>query len=430
MSEAEKGFLVDLFRTAVAAARPDVCLPPHLPPPPATGRLVVLAAGKAAAAMARAAVAFYRERHGLDDPARLCGSVATRRGYDLDTAPLPLVAAGHPLPDEASLGAARRALDLARRAGDDDLVLVLLSGGGSALWAAPLPPLDLAAKQAVTAALLKAGAAIGEINTVRKHLSAIKGGRLARAARPAPLVTLAISDVPGDDPAVIASGPTVPDPTTQAEARAVLARYGIAAGPGVHAVLADPRNESLKPGDAAFAAARFALVARPADALAAARARAAAAGIRVIDLGDAVEGEARRLAEAHAVRARAAREPGRDVLLLSGGEATVRVTGSGRGGPNQEYALALALALGGATGIHAVACDTDGTDGGAGSPHDPAGAYVGPDTLSRARSRGLDAVACLADNNSGSFFNALGDLVATGPTCTNVNDFRAILVKG
>lgn len=428
MSGDEKELLVGLFRAAVAAAQPELCLPPHLPPPP-EGALIVLAAGKAAAAMARAAVTFYREAHGLDGR-RLRGSVVTRQGYGLDTAPLPLIEAGHPIPDDAGLSAAAIALDFARAAGPDDLVLVLLSGGGSALWSAPIPPLGLAGKQALTAALSRAGATIGELNTVRKHLSLIKGGRLARAARPARLVTLAISDVPGDDPAVIASGPTVPDPTTQADALAVLARHRVGAAEAVRAILAEPRNESIKPGDEIFAGARFALVARPAMALAAARAQAEAAGIEVIGLGDALQGEARHLAATHAMRARAARRRGRPVLLLSGGEATVTVTGSGRGGPNQEYALALAMALEGAEGIHAIACDTDGTDGGAGSPHDPAGACIDPTTLARARMRGLDAAKCLADNNSGSFFKALGDLVVSGPTYTNVNDFRAILVEG
>jgi hydroxypyruvate reductase len=334
------------------------------------------------------------------------------------------------VPDRASLEASERTLALARAARLDDLVLVLLSGGGSALWTAPLAPLTLAGKQAVTRRLLRSGATISELNCVRKHLSAIKGGRLARAVHPAPLITLAISDVPGDDPSVIASGPTVPDSTSQEDALAIFRRYRVELPAEAEAVLADPANESAKPGEPCFADARYSLVATPRMALDAAARIAREEGFAVIDLGAALEGEARAVARDHAERALAALKTGRPTLLVSGGEVTVTMKGAGRGGPNQEFALALAIALQGAAGIHAIACDTDGTDGGTGAATDPAGAVVGPDTLSRAAALGLDPAAHLNDNDSGGFFAALDDLVVPGPTFTNVNDFRAILVEG
>jgi hydroxypyruvate reductase len=282
----------------------------------------------------------------------------------------------------------------------------------------------------VTRALLRSGASISEINAVRKHLSRIKGGRLAARCRQAPIVTLAISDVPGDDPAVIGSGPTFADPTTLAEAQAVVARYRLDLPPSVRAQLADPRNETPKPGDAIFARTAFALVARPADAFRAAAAAAEAAGYRCVLLGDRLEGEAREVAASHARLARELQRQGRPTAILSGGELTVTLRGNGRGGPNQEYALALALALAleGVLGIAALAADTDGTDGGAGNPDDPAGAFVDQTTLNRARARGLDPAAFLANNDSTGFFEAIGDLLITGPTRTNVTDFRAILV--
>jgi hydroxypyruvate reductase len=339
-----------------------------------------------------------------------------------------MIEAGHPIPDAAGLEAAEQALKLAAGAGPNDLVLVLLSGGASANWIAPVEGLSLADKQAVTRALLRSGANIGEINTVRKHLSRIKGGRLARAAQPARVVTLAISDVPGDDPAVIGSGPTVPDPTTLADARAVVARFKLELPESVTRALADPSHESPKAGEAAFALSEFKLIARPADAFRAAEQAVRAAGYECVMLGDRIEGEARDIAADHAGQALALQRQGRRAVILSGGELTVTIRGQGRGGPNQEYALALALALQGAPGIAALAGDTDGTDGGAGSPDDPAGAAIVPDTLARARWRGLDPAHFLADNNSTGFFTRLGDLVETGPTWTNVNDFRAIVV--
>ncbi len=290
--------------------------------------------------------------------------------------------------------------------------------------------MTLAEKQAVTRALLKSGASIGEINTVRKHLSRIKGGRLARQAHPARVVTLAISDVPGDAADVIGSGPTVPDPSTLADARAIVARRGLDVPQAVHDALADARNETPKPDDAVFADTEFHLVARPADIFAAVQPAIAAAGYEYVFLGDRLEGEARIVAAEHARQARRIAAAGRRAVIVSGGELTVTIRGQGRGGPNQEYALALALALDGAPGIAALAADTDGTDGGAGSADDPAGAFVDAETLPRARALGLDPAAFLADNNSTGFFARLGNLVTPGPTYTNVNDFRAILVEG
>jgi hydroxypyruvate reductase len=339
-----------------------------------------------------------------------------------------MIEAGHPIPDAAGLEAAERALALADSAGPDDVVLVLLSGGASANWIAPAAGLSLEDKQAVTRALLRSGATIGEINTVRKHLSRIKGGRLARRARPARVLTLAISDVPGDDPAVIGSGPTVPDPSTLADARAVVARYRLALPDIVARALADPANESPKPDDVTFASTQYKLIARPADAFRAAEREARAAGYEPVVLGDRIEGEARDVAAEHAARARDLQRQGRRAVLLSGGELTVTMRGRGRGGPNQEYALALAVALNGAPGIAALAGDTDGTDGGGGAASDPAGAFVDATSLSRAAALGLDPAHFLAENDSTGFFARLGDLVETGPTCTNVNDFRAIVV--
>jgi hydroxypyruvate reductase len=281
----------------------------------------------------------------------------------------------------------------------------------------------------VTRSLLASGAAIGEMNTLRKHLSRIKGGRLAQCAYPARVVTVAISDVPGDDPAVIGSGPTVPDPTFLTDARAIVERYRLDVPPSVAQALADPANETPKPGDPVFAATSFAMAARPSEVFAAADAAVQAAGYECIQLGAALEGEAREVAVAHARVAREVRETGGRAVILSGGELTVTLRGQGRGGPNQEYALALAIALGGTPGMAALAADTDGTDGGGGRADDPAGAFVNDTTLARARQLGLDPAAFLADNNSTEFFEKLGDTWAPGPTCTNVNDFRAILVE-
>ncbi len=422
-----RAFLQGLFDTAVKAAHPARCLPAHLPAPPAAGRLIMLAAGKAAGATAEVAERHYLDRHGLP-AARIGGLAVTRRGYARPTRVVPVIEAGHPIPDDAGLRATTDTLVLADAAGPDDLVLALISGGASANWIAPVAGLALTEKQAVTRALIASGASIGEINAVRKHLSRIKGGRLAARARPARLVTLAISDVPRDDPAVIGSGPTVPDPTTLAYARAIIARYRLDLPPAVTRALADPANESPKPGDNAFAATSFALASRPADVFREVERTVTAAGYRAIVLGTELEGEARTVAAEHAGRARELRAQGGRAVILSGGELTVTVRGKGRGGPNQEYMLALAIALAGAPGIAALAGDTDGTDGGRGEPDDPAGAFVNETTLARARALGLDPAAFLADNDSSEFFARLGDLLTPGPTYTNVNDFRAIVV--
>ncbi len=417
--------LLALFEAAVQAAHPDTCLAPHLPALGPGERLLVLGAGKAAAAMAAAIERHFAASGAL---ARICGSVATRHGYGVPTRRIAIIEAGHPIPDEASLAAGRKALDLAGTAAPEDRLLVLLSGGASALWAVPLPGFDLAAKQAITKGLLEAGARIADINCVRKHLSAIKGGGLARAAGGRAMLTLAISDVPGDDPAAIGSGPTVGDPTTLDEAIAIAEKHEARLPAGTVARIGRFGRETPAPDDPLFARSRYVLVARPRDALAAAARKAEALGYGVEMLGDALEGEARDLARQHAARARAHLAAGRRVALISGGEATVTVRGTGRGGPNQEYALALALALDSAPGITALAADTDGSDGGRGAADDPAGALVFPDTLARAAARDLNAAIFLENNDSTGFFGALGDLMIRGPTLTNVNDFRVILV--
>jgi hydroxypyruvate reductase len=338
-----------------------------------------------------------------------------------------MIEAGHPIPDAAGLDSAAKALALAGSATADDLVLVLMSGGASANWIAPAG-ITFAEKQAVTRALLRSGANIGEINTVRKHLSAIKGGRLARAAHPARVVTRAISDVPGDDPAVIGSGPTVPDPSTLADARAIVAKFRLDVPAAVARALNDPANESPKPGDPAFATMDFGLIARPADSFEAATKAVERAGYEVVFLGDRLEGEAREVAAEHARLARKLQSERRRAVILSGGELTVTIRGKGRGGPNQEYALAIAIALSGTAGIAALAADTDGTDGGAGSADDPAGAVADGQTSAHALKLGLDPAAFLAENDSTGFFERAGGLLRPGPTFTNVNDFRAIVV--
>ena len=417
-------FLRSLFDAALAAADPQLALAEHIPAA-VTGRTVVTGAGKAAAAMAQAFAARW--------PGPLEGLVLTRYGHALPCERIEICEGGHPVPDAAGERAARRMIELAHQLGPDDQLVFLASGGGSALLTLPAPGLSLADKQAVTRALLRSGASIGEINTVRKHLSAIKGGRLAAAAAPAQIVTLAISDVPGDDPAVIASGPTVPDPTTFADARAVLAKYGIGEPRAVLRHLETAAEETPKPGDPVFARARFQLVACPQGALRAAAAAAMRQNVVPIVLSDRIEGEAREVARVHAALALQLRagefRVGNDVVrppavLLSGGETTVTVAGAGRGGRNVEFLLALAVALNGAGDITALACDTDGIDG----TENNAGAILYPESIARAAALGVSAKAALADNDGYGFFAALGDLVVTGPTLTNVNDFRAILV--
>ncbi|MBX9618287.1 MAG: glycerate kinase [Hyphomicrobiales bacterium] len=415
-----------ILQAAIKAAQPAQFLPRHLPPAP-RGRLIILAAGKAGASMAAAAEAHYIDSLGLA-PERISGSAVCRYGYATTTRRVAVIEAGHPIPDEAGVRAASQALELASAAQADDLVLVLLSGGGSANWVAPACAVSLADKQALTRALQRAGAHIGELNCVRKHLSRFKGGRLAVATHPAPLVTIAISDVPGDNPSVIASGPTVGDDSTLADAQAVLARFGIVPSPAIARALADPANESPKPGDERLGGERVIIACRPRDGLEAACREADRLGYPVISLGVDVEGEAREVAGAHAAMARRLAAQGQRAAILSGGELTVTVKGKGRGGPNQEYVLALALALDGNAAIHALAADTDGTDGGSGAPDDAAGAMAFPDTLRRAREQAIDPAAFLANNDATTCFERLGDLVMTGPTLTNVNDLRVILV--
>ncbi|GBD44542.1 Putative hydroxypyruvate reductase [bacterium HR40] len=408
-----------MFEAAVAAADPARVIPPHLPEPP-KGRTIVLGAGKASARMAQVIEEHWR------GPVE--GLVVTAYGHAVPCRRIEIVEAAHPVPDEAGMRAAQRILELARSAGEEDLVLAAISGGGSALLTLPAPGLSLADKQAVNRELLRCGATIREINTVRRHLSAIKGGRLAAAAFPARTLALLISDVPGDDPAVIASGPTVPDPTTCADALAVLERYGIRPPPAVREHLERCHDESPKPGDPRLARAETRIVARPLASLLAAAEVARAAGYAPLVLGDAIEGEAREVGRVLAGIALAAARSGHPVpppcAILSGGETTVTVRGRGRGGRNVELLLALALALESAPGIWALAADTDGIDG----AEAVAGAIVRPDTLDRARAAGLDARAILADNDAHRFFAVLDDRVVTGPTLTNVNDFRVLLV--
>ena len=398
----------NLFDAAVAAADPMRVVPPNLPDPP-TGRTVVIAAGKAAAAMARAV-----EDH-WDGP--ISGIAVTRYGHGVNCDFVDVVEADHPMPDSAGQDAAMRVRDLAAGLTEDDLALFLISGGGSALLAAPADGITLADKQAVTRALLAGGAPISDINSVRKHLSAVKGGRLAALAAPARVATLIISDVPGDDPATVASGPSIADPTTLEDARAVLEKFRITPPDAVAALL--NRAESETPKSVPGADTR--IIASSRDALNAAAGAARAAGVDAAILGDDLEGEARDLAREHARLARG-HAPG---LLLSGGEVTVTLGDTvGKGGPNAEYALALAIALDGAVDIHAIACDSDGIDG----EGDAAGALIAPDTLSRAATADIDPRALLDHHDSYTFFSKLDDHVITGPTRTNVNDFRAILI--
>lgn len=377
-------------------------------------------------------MAAVAERHYIDDAGlsdeQISGVATTRHGHGVPTRRIEVIEAGHPVPDEAGLKGAEKSLKLAESAGPDDLVLALISGGGSANWIAPAHGITFAQKQQMNKSLLRSGAPISEVNTVRKHLSRIKGGRLARAAYPAQLVTLAVSDVPHDDPATIASGPTVPDGTTLKEARAIVAKYKLQVDEEVRKALDDPRNESIKPDDDAFARARFEIVGKPRDSLDAAIRVAAEAGYEVIDLGADLEGEARAVAAEHAKIALTAQSQGKRVAVMSGGELTVIVRGNGRGGPNQEYILALAELLSNSKDISMLAADTDGADGGAGASNDPAGAIADQHTFAKIRELKLDPKAYLDNNDATTFFEKTGDLLVTGPTLTNVNDIRVILV--
>ncbi|KAB8036643.1 glycerate kinase type-2 family protein [Janthinobacterium aquaticum] len=414
-----RDLLTAMFDAAIEAAQPSHCIPPHLPPAP-RGRLIVIGAGKASAAMAQAL-----EQHW---PGPLSGLVVTRYGYAVPCQRIEIVEAAHPVPDQAGMDAAQRMLALLEGLRADDTVLCLISGGGSALLALPLPGVTLADKQALNRALLASGATIGEMNCVRRHLSAVKGGRLAAACHPAQVVTLAISDVPGDKLGDIASGPTVADATTCDDALAIVRRYGITLPASLREVLESGRGESVKPGDPRLARAQTTLIATPQMALEAAAAVARAAGVTPYILGDSIEGEAREVGKVMAGMALQAARRGQPFaapcVLLSGGETTVTVRGSGRGGRNVEFLLSLGIALDGEAGVHALAGDTDGVDG----QEDIAGATLSPDTLQRAWSLGLRPRDSLDNNDGHGFFQALGDSVVTGPTLTNVNDFRAVLV--
>ena len=421
MKQPPKALLRRMFDAAIDAAQPARCVPPHLPAKP-RGRLLVVGAGKASAAMAKAV-----EDHWVGD---LSGLVVTRYGHAVACKHVEIVEAAHPVPDAASVTVAQRMLSLVGGLGPDDVVLCLVSGGGSSLLALPIEGLTLADKQAVNRALLVSGASIREMNCVRRHLSAIKGGRLAAACHPARVVTLLISDVPGDDPVDIASGPTVPDPTTCDDALAIVRRYGIDVPRAALHVLESGRGESIKPGDPRLAANETRIVATPQMALQAAAVIARDDAVTPVILGDRVEGEARdvgKVLAAIALQAACHDEPFRaPCVLLSGGETTVTVRGDGRGGRNVEFLLSLAVALDGARGIHALAGDTDGVDG----LEDIAGAYLAPDSLARARAKGMTPRESLERNDGHGFFEALGDAIVTGPTFTNVNDFRAILITG
>ena len=414
-----RALLRQMFDAAVASAQPALCLPPHLPEPP-KGRTIVIGAGKASAAMARA----------LEDhwPGPLEGLVVTRYGYEVPCERIEIVQAAHPVPDEAGLVASRRIAEKVTGLTEDDLVIALISGGGSSLLVAPADGLTLDDKRAVNAALLASGASITEMNCVRRHLSALKGGRLGALCHPARVVTLLISDVPGDDPRDIASGPTVADPTSCADALAIVDRYRMPVPEAVRRLLESGACESVKPGDPRLARSEARMITAPQIALEAAARVAREAGVATHILGDSLEGEARDLGKAMAGIARQVALRGQPFaapcVLLSGGETTVTVRGSGRGGRNVEFLLSLAVALDGLPGVHAIAGDTDGVDG----AEEIAGAHVTPDTLARAWAAGVNPRASLDANDAHTFFSGLGDSVVTGPTLTNVNDFRAIYV--
>ncbi|VVB47551.1 putative hydroxypyruvate reductase [Beijerinckiaceae bacterium RH AL1] len=416
----QKSFLRSLFDAAVAAADPFKTIAAHLPPPP-KGRTLVIGAGKASAEMARALEQNW--------PAPLEGLVVTRYGHGAETKGIEIVEASHPVPDQAGADAAKRMLQLVQGLTADDLVIALISGGGSSLLPIPLDGLTLADKQAVNKALLKSGATIGEMNCVRRHLSAIKGGRLLQACAPAKVVTLAISDVPGDAPGDIASGPTMPDPTTCADALRLIEKYGIEIPAGVRKTLESGLGESPKPDDPSLPPHEFHLIAAPQASLEAAAEIARQAGITPYILGDSLEGESRDMGIVMAGIARQVATRGQPFatpcVLLSGGETTVTVRGDGRGGRNVEFLLSLAIALQGNAKVFAIAGDTDGVDG----AEEIAGAIVTPTTLTRAFEAGITPAESLARNDGHGFFQALGDSVVTGPTLTNVNDFRAILIE-
>jgi hydroxypyruvate reductase len=408
-----------MFKAGVNAALPSLCVPAHLPPRP-KGRTIIIGAGKASGAMAKALEDTW------DGP--LDGLVVTRYGYRVPTERLEVIEAAHPVPDEAGRDAAKRIFELVQGLTEDDLVLCLISGGGSSLLALPAEGVTLEDKQAMNKALLASGATISEMNTVRKHLSAIKGGRLARAAYPAKVIALMISDVPGDDASIIASGPTVPDPSTNEDALGIIEKYGIDVPDNMRRLL-DTAEETPKPGDPCFENVENIMIATPQASLEAAAEVARKAGVTPVILGDSIEGESRDVALVHAGIARQCAMRGQPeqppCVLISGGETTITLKGNGKGGPNTEFLLSLAIALDGMENIYALAGDTDGVDG----SEDNAGALIYPDTLARAGKAGINPKAMLANNDPYTFFKGIGDLLETGPTLTNVNDLRAILIE-
>ena len=422
MKQQAASVMREMFEAAIASAQPQLCVPPHMPSPgEVKGRLIVIGAGKASAAMARAV-----EDHWTGP---LSGLVVTRYGYKVPCERIEIVEAAHPVPDQAGLDAAQRLLQVVQGLSADDVVLCLISGGGSSLLPLPLPGISLQDKQQVNRALLASGATISEMNTVRRHLSAIKGGRLAAACHPARVITLLLSDVPGDRPLDIASGPTVADPSTCEDALAIVRRYGIELPAHVLQVLSTGSGESVKPSDPRLAGVDTRMVAAPQQALEAAAAVARRHGYTPYILGDAIEGEARDVGKVLGAMALQVAERGepfaRPCALLSGGETTVTLRGQGRGGRNVECLLSLALATQGQPRIHALMGDTDGVDG----IEEIAGAVMGPHTLQEAFAKGLSPRASLDANDGHGFFQTLGDSVITGPTLTNVNDFRVILIN-
>jgi len=408
--------LLSLFADALEVTLPRHAVPKHLPKPP-KGRTIVIGAGKASAAMAQALEAHWQ--------GPIEGLVVTRYGHATPCKQIEIVEAAHPVPDEAGRKAASRIFIMVQGFTEDDLVIALISGGGSALLALPAEGLTLEDKQEINSALLKSGATITEMNCLRKHLSKIKGGRLAKAAYPAPIHALMISDIPGDDLSMIASGPTVPDPTTLGDSRLIVSKYQIELPEAADILLQDLENETPKPGDPIFERVENILIATPQMALEAAAKTARSHGMEAQILSDKIEGEARDVGVEHAILALEHAADDKPCVILSGGETTVTVKGKGRGGRNVEFLLSLAIALNGAQGISALACDTDGIDG----SEDNAGARITPDTLARAAALDLNPAEFLENNDAYSFFEALGDLIITGPTLTNVNDFRAILIE-
>ena len=421
--------LLQIMKAAIESCHPSRCLPAFLPELPCKGRVIILGAGKAAAAMAATLEQSYLDQGYDPSTRRIVGQVATRYGYGCPTKFIKVTEAGHPIPDQASIDAAQSALTIASGATPDDKIITLLSGGASAIWCAPVTGISLSQKQALTGNLLHSGMPITELNTIRKHLSKIKGGRLAKASNAEKITTLAISDVPNDIPSAIGSGPTLGDPTSLDEARNNIEKFQVPIDKNIRAALSDPENETPKPGDALFANNHFQIIATAKDAVSEAARTAARLGYQPWIIGACLQGEAREIARQHAILALQKKADGGRAALISGGELTVTLTGNGTGGPNQEYLLALLIALNGASGISALAADTDGSDGGKGLENDPAGAFFTPETHKQAIKLNLNPANFLANNDSSTFFKATDSLIVTGPTQTNVNDIRIILLE-